>query len=348
MMTRVLQPLLLATCLLAAALDASAQSAPGPPAVLAGDIFGTDYRIMLPGGGPDAERGRLQRALERVLERVDAAMSHYREDSELSRLNAASLEEWIELSRPLYEVLSISQQVAAATGGAFDVTVGGLVELWGFGPEQRPRRVPSSADLSAALAASGYRRLELHDTRPAARRMADFRLDLSGVAKGYAVDAVARHLEARGVERYLVDIGGDLRAGGGPGDRRPWRVGVQRPDAGPGQVQETVPLADMALATSGDYRNYFAAGGRRYSHIIDPRDGRPIRHALASVTVLHPSAAWADAYATALMVLGPEAAMAAAERRALKALLIIREDAGFRTRMTPALERFLDADSSAE
>lgn len=311
--------------------------------VLEGGVFGTFYQVTLPGEWPEHELKTLQAGIRDVLDGVDAGMSTYREDSELNRLNRAPVGEWVDLPGPVLEVLGISQDVATHTQGAFDVTVGALVNLWGFGPEGRPNRRPDAGQLEAALAETGIAGLQVDGAGERARRQRDFLVDLSGIAKGYGVDAVGRYLERQGIENYLVNIGGDLRAGGRYSAQRPWRIGVEQPHhRGAEDIPLILPLENMAAATSGDYRNYFEEGGRRYSHILDPRTGEPISHRLASVTVLHPSSTWADAYATGLLVLGTERALQVAAEQDLKVTLISRDGDGFRTDNSPAMEAYLE------
>jgi len=298
-----------------------------------GAIFGTFYEVTLRGTHDDAGIEALHTGVRDQLEAVDATMSTYRADSELNRLNNTPVGEWKALTDGLYEVLASSREVARQTGGAFDVTVGGLVNLWGFGPEGRPREMPPPELVNAHRANVGYHLLELDEQPRAARRQADFRIDVSAIAKGYAVDAVAAWLDEQEEEHYLINIGGDLLARGRRNDDQAWRIGIEHPGADEPMV---LPLADMAIATSGDYRNYFEHDGSRYSHIIDPRTGYPTEHQLASATVLHESNALANAYATAMMAMGASAAMALAERHGLKALLITRDGEEFRTQRSPA------------
>lgn len=336
-----LTPFLFLAVLLAVACGNEARTAT-EPTVVHGSTFGTFYQITLSGDWSEPELGELQAGVEEVLEDVDRTMSTYRDDSELNRLSGTPTGEWVTVSGPLYQVLSISQEVARATDGAFDITVGGVVRRWGFGPDQRRERTPSAKDLEDALDAVGHAGLELDPEQRMARRTADFELDVSATAKGYGIDAVAGFLDDQGIGRYLVNIGGDMRAGERPSSERAWRVGIQQPDDRQPTPMTIVPLEHMAITTSGDYRNYYEEDGQRYSHLIDPRTGRPVDHRLASVTVLHPLAARADAFATGLMILGPDDAMAVAEEQKLKVLLIVRGDDGFRTRTSPALRAYLD------
>ncbi|MFD2191806.1 FAD:protein FMN transferase [Pistricoccus aurantiacus] len=312
------------------------------PVQFEGNIFGTFYQITVVDPLTEAQRAKLAAGIEETLAHVDTSMSTYREDSELMQLNRTPVGEWRELSPELTKVLHIARQVARKSDGAFDVTVGGLVNLWSFGPEARPQKVPDPALLAERLQQVGQDRLELDVEGERARRLGDIFIDLSGVAKGYGVDRVADYLRRQGLENFLVNIGGELVLEGDRDDQGdPWRIGVEVPDVHQRVAREVLPLHDATVATSGDYRNYFEAEGKRYSHTIDPRTGRPIDHALASVTVIHPDNAWADAWATALMVLGPNEAMALARRESLPILLLVRDGDGWSSRASPAfIERF--------
>ncbi|ATJ84752.1 FAD:protein FMN transferase [Halomonas beimenensis] len=312
------------------------------PVTLEGDIFGTYYQVTLAEPITAERRDALEDGILAELEAVDAAMSTYRDDAELVAFNRAPVGEWQTLSKPLIEVLAIARSVAEASDGAFDVTVGGLVNLWSFGPEARPREVPEEALIEARLAEVGMETLELEVDERRARRLRDVFVDLSGVAKGHATDRVAAYLAQQGLEDYLVNIGGELKvAGFRDGEAEPWRIGVEVPQDGRPQARHVLPLEDASVATSGDYRNYFEADGRRYSHTIDPRTGRPIRHRLASVTVVHPSNARADAWATAMSVLGEDEGMAVARQQGLAILMLVREGDDWVSLASPAFaERF--------
>ena len=312
------------------------------PVRLEGSIFGSFYQVTLVDALTQGEANALEEGILAELEAVDASMSIYRDDSELTAFNRAPTGEWQPLSDELVEVLAIGRSVAKASDGAFDMTIGGLVNLWSFGAEARPREIPSDAELAERLAQIGTDALELDEQQREARRMREVTIDLGGVAKGHATDRVAAFLDREGIEHYLVNLGGDLLASGyRDGDEEPWRIGIEAPLEDRQEARHVLPLHAVSVATSGDYRNYFEEDGRRYSHTLDPRNGRPITHRLASVSVFHASNAWADAWATALMVLGEEAGMALARERQLSALMIIREDDGWTTRVTPAfVEQF--------
>ncbi|NIC05408.1 FAD:protein FMN transferase [Billgrantia bachuensis] len=319
------------------------------PVRLEGSIFGSFYQVTIADSLTQGQARELEEGLLAVLEQVDAAMSIYRDDSELMAFNQAPLDEWQPLSNELVEVLAISQSVAEASNGAFDVTLGGLVNLWSFGSEARPREVPDDETLQARLAEVGPDSIEIDENAMQARRRRDVFINLGGVAKGHATDRVAAYLDAEGIEHYLVNLGGDLIARGyRDGDGEPWRIGIEAPLDDRQEATHIVPLHDISVATSGDYRNYFEEGGKRFSHTIDPRTGRPIEHRVASVTVAHPSNAWADAWATAVMVLGEEEGLALAREQGLRVLLLVREGEGWSSLASPAFADYFGQELSDE
>lgn len=344
-MTRRLPLFALCALLLMVALSGCGEPLREAPITLKGPIFGTYYQVILATPMRRDEVADIEAGILRELEAVDASMSTYREDSELSAFNRSPIGEWQGLSPELIQVLTISQRVSRSSDGAFDITVGGLVNLWSFGPEARPETVPPEDLLEARLAQIGPDKVELDTEGNRARRLGDVYVDLSAVAKGYGVDRVGDYLESQGVDNFLVDIGGELvLRGHRDGEAEPWRVGVEVPDERRQVAQYVLALTDLSVATSGDYRNYFEQDGQRYSHTIDPRTGRPVGHALASVTVLHASSALADAWATALSVLGPRAALATARREGLAVLTLERDGEGWISRVSPAFaERVGDA-----
>ena len=296
---------------------------------LGGATMGTTWHVTARCPAPVAPA-----IIEATLERVDAAMSNWREDSEISRFNATPAGTWVTLSPPLATVMRVALQLSAESDGAFDVTVGALADAWGFGPGTRGE--PADAEsLAAARAQVSFRRLELVGNR--LRKTAPVRIDLSAIAKGYGVDALADLLGERGCGDYLVEIGGEVRAGGERPGGGPWRVAIERPDASTRQPLRGVSLTDQAIATSGDYRNYVERDGVRHSHILDPRQGVPVSGGLASVSVVHDSAMWADGYATLIMALGTERGLAFAQERRLPAYLLTRTPEGLRRHQTPAM-----------
>lgn len=273
------------------------------------------------------EEVRIGEGIYRELNQVDEAMSTYKADSELSRFNQAPINSWITVSEPLGAVLDMASRINQESGGAFDVTVGPLVNLWGFGPERKEDRVPTAEEIETVRALVGQSLLQKDETGRLLRS-APIYIDLSAIAKGYAVDRVAAYLEGQGIARYLVEVGGEIRLKGPKSNGEPWRIAIESPE-GLRNIFSTLASNDLALATSGDYRNYFEKDGVRYSHTIDPRTGAPIRHGLASVSVLAESTALADGWATAMMVLGPEEGRALAERLNLAVYFIIKAGEGF-------------------
>ena len=303
--------------------------------VLEGEVMGTTWHAQIVETQAPADAATLRRGIVAAFDAVDAAMSTWKPASELSRFNAARSTDWVPVSAPTAEVVALAREVSARSGGAFDVTVGPLVDLWGFGAAPRTA-LPSEEELAAARADVGWRLLEVRASPPALRKQRPgVAADLSGIAKGHALDRAMAFLHEAGCRHALVELGGEVRASGRRADGTGWRVGIERPSPDGGAVEAVARLEDRALATSGDYRRYVVEDGRRLSHILDPRTGRPKRHALASVTVVAPRAAEADAWATALLVLGPDEALALARREGLAALLLVWEGERLVARATP-------------
>jgi thiamine biosynthesis lipoprotein len=318
------------------------QRAPTPE-YLAGDTMGTTYHVTVAALPRGVSRAAVQAVIDDELADVDAHLSTYRPDSEISRFDANPTAEWVPAAEPLYAVLAEAQRVSGESGGAFDVTVAPLVSLWGFG-EAGPvaPREPTAAEIEAALATVGYGKLELRPSPRAVRKQVPgLRIDVAGIAPGYAVDRIAERLASLGVRSCIVEIGGEVRAWGRSPQQRPWRVAVEEPVAGERRPYALVDLDGMSISTSGDYRDYRIVGARRISHAIDPRRGEPVQHDLASVSVLERSAMSADAYATALMVLGPEEGFRFAQRHHLAALFLERVTGSesWRERVTPEFSR---------
>lgn len=310
--------------------------------VLTGPTMGTRYRVVIRHEPGAADRERWRELIESPLDRIDRRMSTWRSDSTVSRFNRSEVTDWFEVSASLARLARQAQRIAEATGGAFDLTVAPLVDLWGFGPGGRAEALPDDAAVREALERVGYEHLNVRmDPSPALKKaVPGVAIDLSAIAKGHAADGVAGELASLGAVRgCLVEVGGEIRVRGrGPGgrDRRGWRVGIEAPTFRRGAVSRRIALPGGGLATSGDYRNFFMEDGERYSHTLDPRTGRPVRHSLASVSVAHDSAALADAWATALLVLGPEEGYELAKRKGLAACFMSRDQQQIEQRMTPA------------
>ncbi len=298
-----------------------------------GAVMGTTYTVRAV-VMPDADTRALARRVRDTLNAVDAKMSTYKADSELSRFNAAPANEPFQLSPDTADVFRVALEVSRQTDGAFDITVGPLVNAWGFGPGN-PSEAPADAEVEALLALVGYRHLQVRDDDTVVKDIGGLYCDLSAVAKGYAVDRVAGALDAAGIAAYMVEVGGEVRTRGVKPGGALWTIGIEKPVIGERRLHGVLELRGGALASSGDYRNFHDAAGKRVSHTIDPRTGRPVEHGLTAVSVLHDACAYADAYATALMVLGPERGEAFCKRHNVAALLFLREGDRYTARPTP-------------
>jgi thiamine biosynthesis lipoprotein len=266
-------------------------------------------------------------------------MSTYQPSSELSQFNSSRATEPFPVSAETLQVFAEAQRISAATGGAFDITVGPLVNLWGFGPNAKPLMIPADEEVERLRPRIGWSRIEVDTALSTIRKSEpEMYCDLSAIAKGYAVDRVAEGLAALGLADTMVEVGGEVRTRGRNAAGEPWRIAIERPDTAQRAFQEVVPLSDLAMATSGDYRNFYEQDGVRFSHTIDPRTGRPIQHRLASVSVIDPVCMRADGYATALMVLGEEEGFKLAEEQGLAALFLVRKGDGFEERATAAFK----------
>jgi thiamine biosynthesis lipoprotein len=276
-----------------------------------------------------AETAELFVACQAALDRIEMQMSTWLPESDLSKFNASASTDWQPVPRELAEVVVEAQRIAEQTNGVFDITVAPVVNAWGFGPQISQggsRRVPDRKVLDPARAAVGYRQLEARLTPPSVRKTnPSVQIDLSAIAQGYAVDRLMELMQARGFGDVLVEVCGEVRAAGNAPAGRPWQIGIETPKADTFRVYRRVRLVDIGLATSGGYRNYFDSDGVRYSHEIEPRTGEPVRHALAAVSVAHPSAATADALATALLVMGPEEGPRFATAQGIDALFVARQ-----------------------
>jgi thiamine biosynthesis lipoprotein len=305
--------------------------------------MGTTYSVQVTRQPAGVNREQVQRAIDDVLEETNRLFSTYDPGSEISRFNASDGTSAVEVSPEFARLLTIAEGVSVATGGAFDITVGPLVRAWGFGAgADDAGTTPDPATLAAAREAVGLDKLRLTENGLALQKsFAALQLDVDAVAPGWAVDEISQRLDALGVTDYLVELGGEVRARGESPTSRAWRIAVEAPRGGERRPYTLVELDGLAASTSGDYRDFRIVDGRRVSHTIDPRTGAPVTHSLASVCVLHPSAAYADAYATALMVLGPEEGMAVATQLGLAALFIERtaDRPGFTERSTAGFER---------
>ena len=326
--------------------DGAPSAAEASTTRIAGTTMGTTYSVVVappyPTDMPTKEV--LTARVQAELDRLSGLMSTWEDASELMRFNRAKAGVPFALSPDTRRVMTVGQQVSERTGGAFDMTVAPLVRLWGFGAKPGEQSPPSEDALREARAAVDYRKLTLVENG-GIRGSEALTVDLSAVAKGDAVDQVSKLLTRAGYVNHLVEIGGEMRASGTK-PKGAWRAGIELPDALTRTVRRVVELRDLAIATSGDYRNFYERDGKRYSHTIDPRAGKPVEHSLASVSVLHEQCGVADAWATALNVLGPVEGMLVAERNRVAALFLVRtgEDE-FESRST---QRFVALTQSIE
>lgn len=314
-----------------------------PVISVSGPTMGTYYSVKVARPAADLDAEALKAGIDAVLTEVNREISTYDPESELSRLNRNPSRDWIQISPALATILSEGLRLSALTGGAFDITVGPLVNLWGFGPEAKAEAVPAPEAIQAALGRVGYTMIELREDPPAVRKArGDLYIDLSALGEGYGADRVAAYLESMRISDYLVAVAGTLRVRGHNAKGQPWGIAIETPRAGERAVQRVIPLEAAAVSTSGDYRNFFEQGGRRYSHHIDPRTGASVAHRLASATVvLAPTAGGAlraDGLATALMVLGEVEGPTLAGSLGLAALFIVRVGEDLVESRTPAFD----------
>lgn len=308
---------------------------------LEGRTMGTTYHITAV--APESlsvSEGALQMEVDKSLENFNQIMSTYIPDSELSMLNQEPVGNPRVVSSKLFDILKLSRKISEFTGGSFDVTVGPLVNLWGFGPEERDAKAPSDEMIAKAMIGLGYDHVVLDAAHRQVTRSADIYIDLSAIAKGYGADEVAELLRKHGIENYMVEVGGELALAGHNPSNVPWRIGIEQPTVVNTGVSQAIAIGVGGVATSGDYRNYFEVDGKRFSHTIDPKTGKPITHTLASITIVAPTSAEADALATAINVMGPEAGYTFAVKKGLAAYFIIRHGDGFVTKSTPEFEQY--------
>ncbi len=305
--------------------------------------MGTTYSVKVIEPPPGLDEAVIRHATEEVLAGIDLAMSSYRADSEVSRFNASASTQWFPVSADLARLVRAALEFSELSGGAFDVTLAPMVAAWGFGPAAQPVSLPQDADLDALRRRVGYRKLHVSMQPFALRKdVPDLEIDLNGIAPGYAVDLLSARLSSMGIGRHMIDIGGEVLAVGLNARGGPWRVAVERPvDAEPAPYA-IVQLQDMAVTTSGEYRRYYERDGRRYSHTIDPRTGKPVAHALASVVVIGPTSMHTDAWATAFNVLGAQPGYDLAAQRQMPVMFIEWRDGRLHRRATPQFQAYLD------
>ncbi len=324
--------------------NASTPVAPKAAAtVLEGKTMGTFWRVSVV-GVDKTQAEELRQKVQNLLDGDDQLLSTWKNDSALMRFNHSnSLTSW-PVSEAMADIVTESLRIGYKTQGAMDITVGPLVNLWGFGPDKQPVKTPTQAQIDAAKARTGLAFLSVINRsgrQYLQKSIPDLFVDLSTVGEGYAADHLARLMTEEGISRYLVSVGGALVSRGMNADGQPWRVAIQKPTDRENAVQAIVDINGHGISTSGSYRNYYELDGQRISHVIDPQTGRPITHKLVSVTVIAPTALEADGWDTGLMVLGPQKAQQVVREQGLAVYMIMKEGDGFTTWMSPQFEAFL-------
>ena len=324
--------------------NASTPVAPKAAAtVLEGKTMGTFWRVSVV-GIDNARADQLRQKVQQQLDADDQLLSTWKNDSALMRFNhSSSLTPW-PVNEAMADIVTESLRIGYKTQGAMDITVGPLVNLWGFGPDKQPVKTPTQAQIDAAKARTGLAFLSVINRsgrQYLQKSIPDLFVDLSTVGEGYAADHLARLMTEEGISRYLVSVGGALVSRGMNADGQPWRVAIQKPTDRENAVQAIVDINGHGISTSGSYRNYYELDGQRISHVIDPQTGRPITHKLVSVTVIAPTALEADGWDTGLMVLGPQKAQQVVREQGLAVYMIMKEGDGFTTWMSPQFEAFL-------
>lgn len=305
------------------------------PFVYQGQTMGTSFTIKASVVSENINQQALKQQIKSLLHKINLSMSTYIETSEISLFNQSSSTEWQDVSPRLFEVLRTAQDTSKLTRGAFDISIGPLVNLWGFGPDVMTYSVPEESKIKQRLNQIGYQHLLLDDKANKIKKtIPSLTLDLSALAKGYAVDQVALLIEKEGISSYLVEIGGEIRLKGRNINGQFWWIAIEKPVSDNRAIHKVLPVSNIAMATSGDYRNYFENKGIRFSHTIDPRTGYPVTHKLASVTILSENTMQADALATAIMVLGPREGYQLAEEKQIAALFLIKSNAGYEEKST--------------
>ncbi|MEM7027714.1 MAG: FAD:protein FMN transferase, partial [Pseudomonadota bacterium] len=307
-----------------------------------GPTMGTSYNIKIADPEATSNQKELKTKVEQLLIDINQVMSTYIIDSELSILNQSKSTEWLPVSDELWLLLQEAEQISQQSEGAFDVTVGPLVNIWGFGPEKISQAsLPDKQDIKELMQIIGHEKIDYHSDKQEIRKLhSEIYIDLSAIAKGYAVDQIATLLDEYDYQNYMIDIGGELIFRGKYSPKRGWRIGIEKPVIDRRAVHKVIQPDNMGMATSGDYRNFFELDDIRYSHTISPITGMPVEHKLASVTVLHKSSMYADALATTLNVLGPEDGVKFAENQGITAYFIIREDEKYKEIYTHNFDQY--------
>ncbi|MDQ7089779.1 MAG: FAD:protein FMN transferase [Methylococcales bacterium] len=309
-------------------------------------IMGTSFSIKAPHLPETIKADALKIQIKAKLDALNSQLSTYEKKSALSLFNQSDTTNWQTIPNALLTVLIEAQRISELSSGAFDISVGKLVNLWGFGVEPMRFTTPDETRLNQILTTTGYHYLSIDPMGlKIKKQVPELYLDLSAIAKGYAVDQIALLLESQGIQDYMVEIGGEIRLKGQNNTGGAWHIAIEKPTPEKRMIQKVIAITNSAMATSGDYRNFFESDGVRYSHTIDPRTGRPIKHQLASVTILSDSSMTADSLATAMMVLGENEGYKLAEKHNIAALFIIKTAEGFVEKSTSAFIEFFKEKS---
>ncbi|HHX33975.1 MAG TPA: FAD:protein FMN transferase [Gammaproteobacteria bacterium] len=307
--------------------------------VLSGPTMGSTYTVKYVSSSSTPAADAVGVELQRILDEVDRQMSTYRLDSDIARFNQAPANTCMNMPQPVLDLVQYGYELAQISDGAFDLTLGPLLDVWGFGPQSRAKSVPSAEDIAAAKAQTGYQHVRVVEGQLC--KDAAVQIDLNSIAAGYTVDRISQRFVELKIDSYMIEVTGELIAAGRKPDGSPWRIALEQP-LGDGQrvIQRILELDGYGVNTSGDYRNYFEENGVRFSHTLDPKVGAPISHRLASVTVIDRSTLHADGLGTLLLVLGPDRGLAFAEEHKIAAFFVMRDDdAGFVTQVSSEFSR---------
>lgn len=306
--------------------------------VLSGPTMGSTYTIKYVFNASTPAADAVGVEVQSILDEVDRQMSTYRLDSDIARFNQSPANTCLPMPQAVLDLAQYGYELSRSSDGAFDLTLGPLLNLWGFGPQARAKHVPSAADIAKAKTQIGYQHVRVVGNQLC--KDADVQVEFNSIAAGYTVDRISERFTELNIDSYMIEVTGELIAKGRKPDGSPWRIALEQP-LGDGQrvIQRVLEIDGYGINTSGDYRNYFEENGVRFSHTIDPQVGAPISHRLASVTVVDPSALHADGLGTVLLVLGPERGLAFAEERKIAAFFVMRDGEGFATQVSSEFSR---------
>lgn len=308
---------------------------------ISGSTMGTTYTVKVVSLSNKNNPDLLKSKIDSILVKINQQMSTYIKDSELSQFNSSTDTAWRKVSTALSSIMQDAIDISIETNNFYDITIGPIVNLWGFGPELIPTKIPTDDEINRVRNKTGIDKLivDIQNSK-IKKKNSNLYCDLSSIAKGYGVDRVGKYLEESGELNYMVEIGGEVRAKGKNNNSENWKIGISTP-LGTG-LQKVVSLANVSIATSGDYLNYFEKDGIRYSHLINTKTGRPITHNLASVTVIHNDCSFADAFATAINVMGTDQGYKFALKKKLPVFMIVRENGNFLEKMTPEFKEYIE------